>query len=192
MHSFRSKVMAFVLLIAPALLFVMFYAQFEDKVVRKSDHIVRPIQRARMLRPVSFTSQSSVLVDLAPEHAASSLNGNKRFSLALVRTISTHDAKSLLESFETWEDFALGANCRSSRYETDLIISFCRVYDEELYPSITNALKDVNAMFAATDGWGGCIRSIKTFEANISPDEDLYSPSLAEKGDPMWVNGPNR
>jgi len=188
MYSSRSKVIGSSLLLAAALLPILFHVPFHDKVVRTGVRIIRPIQRARKLRPVPFTAPTK---SVASKYA-SNQHDQQGFSLALVRTISAHDAKSLVESFEAWEEFALGIDCHSSHHVTDLIISFSRIYDEQLYPSITAALKDVSATYAATDGWSGCIRSVKTFAANLSEHEDLYLPALAEEGNPMWVNGPNR
>ena len=45
------------------------------------------------------------------------------------------------------------------------------------------AIEAVRSLHKETRGWGGCIRAIKTFEAGIPADEDLYDPSLVEDGD---------
>ena len=119
-------------------------------------------------------------------------------SLALVRPISVRDADALVNSFIYWDEFAPGTNkgCRSIRgtqsARIDIIISFSREFDKQKYPDIAEAIEAVHSLFEKTIGWGGCVQSVNFFEARIHPEEDLYDPLLAEQGNRMWANGPNR
>ena len=173
---------------------------------RRNFRGTKTIDQVRQSRPVAFMRNIVHRRGLS-ENKDSDIPanyGNKQghqeppLSLALVRPISVRDAEALVNSFVHWDEFVPGADkgCRFSKdnqsSSIDIIISFSREFDKQKYPDITAAMEAVHSLFEKTNGWGGCIQSIKTFEANICPEEDLYDPLLAEQGNRMWANGPNR
>lgn len=194
MPSFRSGVaiglLAFVLLAIHTKMFTSIYAE------RKGHPHLRDqvVKRARALRPVAFVAHH------APKLFAHSLlprfDHQKRLSLAIVRTISIRDGSALTQSFDQWAEHPLGEKCTAAGYyDVDLIISFSREFDSAAYPMISAAIETTRDIFEKTGGWGGCIRSLETFEAKLSPEEDLYDSTIVERGDSnwrQWVNGPNR
>lgn len=166
----------------------------------------KTIDKVRRLRPVAFMRNTAHVwrfsddeeSDVPAKYADKQGHRESVLSLALVRPISVRDAEALVNSFVYWDEFALGTNkgCHSSgdnqSARIDIIISFSREFDKQKYPDIAEAMGAVHSLFEKTNGWGGCIQSVKMFEANIRPEEDLYDPLLAEQGNLMWANGPNR
>ena len=164
------------------------------------------IDQVRRLRPVAFIQNiarrrmlsNDEDSDIPANHAGKQGHQGSVLSLALVRPISVRDAEALVNSFVYWDEFPPSTNkdCHScgddKSANIDIIISFSREFDEKKYPDINEAMETVRSLFEKTNGWGGCIQSIKMFEANIRPEEDLYDPLLAEQGNRMWANGPNR
>ena len=173
---------------------------------RRTFRGTKTIDQVRQLRPVAFMRNIPHGRRLSNDEDSGIPDnyGNKQghqkpaLSLALVRPISVRDADALVNSFIYWDEFAPGTNkdCRFGRgtqsTSIDIIISFSREFDEQKYPDISEAMGTVHSLFEKTNGWGGCIQSVNMFEANIRPEEDLYDPLLAEQGNRMWANGPNR
>lgn len=158
-----------------------------------SRKIARKVRRARETRPAGFVSSRKLSTEVVSRFSSSSSNppNDHRLSLAIVRPISPSEA--LVDSFDAWFDHPLGQKCQRQDYNADLIISFSQFLDD--YPDIRKAIEAVRSLHKETGGWGGCIRSIKMFEAGIPAGEDLYDPSVVEAGDSRWqnwVNGPNR
>ena len=157
----------------------------------------RKVRHARETRPAGFTSSRRLSAeDIGRSSHPNPPSNDHRLSLAIVRTISPTDDKALVESFSAWIDHRLGQKCQGKGYyNADLIISFSQILDDDKYPDIRKAIEAVRSLHKKTGGWGGCIRSIQTFEAEIPADEDLYDPSIIEAGNSSWqnwVNGPNR
>eukprot|EP00977_Amphora_coffeiformis_P007065 scaffold1533_cov157-Amphora_coffeaeformis.AAC.6 len=157
------------------------------------------LRRARNLRQVPFWGEAKIGSARGQTRRLGSISdltdseeSRIKLTLALARTISIHDAKSLVDSYDDWAGFPLGTACRDEKYQIDLFISFSRKLDDQLYPWITEAIEKVKSLHVSSDGWGGCIRTVEAFGVDIPVDEDLYNPSLIEKGDINWVNGPNR
>ena len=160
---------------------------------------MRKVHHARETRPAGFTSSRRLHVSAEDSGRGSHPNppsNDHRLSLAIVRAISPSDGKALVESFGAWFDHPLGQKSQGKgNYNADLILSFSQILDDVKYPDIRKAIEAVRSLHKKTGGWGGCIRSIKMFEAGIPAGEDLYDPSLVEAGDSRWqnwVNGPNR
>ena len=163
------------------------------RAARKGNSSSRTIRRVREMRQASFISSRK---NLSVQNGVRDGAADHRLSLAIVRPIAAFDGEALVKSFDKWEYDFLGSICLGTdSYDVDLIISFSRTFDDAVYPKISKAIEKVCSLHEKTNGWGGCIQSIKTFESRISVEEDLYNPSIAEMGKPdwqNWVNGPNR
>ena len=194
MPSLRSGaaigLLAFVLLAIHTKIFTAIYPE------RKGHPHLRDqvVKRARALRPVAFVTHHAPRLFAHP--LLPSFHPRKRLSLAIVRTVSVRDGNALIQSFDEWTEHSLGEKCAAAGYyDVDLIISFSREFDRAAYPKISGAIDTTRNIFEKTGGWGGCIRSLKTFQAKISPEEDLYDSAIVEAGGSdwrKWVNGPNR
>lgn len=137
-----------------------------------------------------------VVVYITTYWIAENSDGQKKkpLRIAIVRPFSLIQAENLVSSFDTWENHL---PCRienekkeNPTYEADLFLSFSQSYSQS--PDVRKETNQVNQIFHSNK-WGnqGCFQNLKTIEANIPLEEDMYEPSLSQI-DSMWVNGPNR
>lgn len=108
---------------------------------------------------------------------------------AIVRPFSLLDVDLLPSFFDSWDEHFPCA--KDVQEKPDLILAFSQTYTAT--PKAVEQTKFIQKKyFHDSSSWGfKCFNELKTIEADIPMELDLYEPSLSQS-DHNWVNGPNR
>jgi len=115
--------------------------------------------------------------------------------LAIIRPFSKHDVEVLSHAFEEWNTFL---PCNTSKisngeqFSVDVFLSYSQTFknSKPARQQVRRIIDDFESNHSGS-GWEQCIKSIRTIEAKIDPQWDLYFVNEAHKNR-MWVHGPNQ
>ena len=115
--------------------------------------------------------------------------------LSIICPFSKHDVEALSHAFEEWNTF-LPCNTsnmsKDKQFSVDVFLSYSQTLknSKPVRQQVCRIIDDFESNHNGS-GWEQCIKSIRTIEAKIDPQWDLYFVNEAHKNR-MWVHGPNQ